>query len=78
MASSCYEVRGKTLGLVGYGHIGQQLGVLAEAVGMRVLFHDIAAKLPMGNNRSVPSLGEPVAIALRIAARPGDAWRRSA
>jgi D-3-phosphoglycerate dehydrogenase / 2-oxoglutarate reductase len=61
VASGCYEVRGKTLGLVGYGHIGQQLGVLAEALGMRVLFHDVVAKLPMGNNRSVPSLGDLLA-----------------
>ncbi len=57
VASGCFEVRGKTLGIVGYGHIGQQLGVLAEALGMRVVFHDISAKLPMGNNRAVPSLG---------------------
>jgi D-3-phosphoglycerate dehydrogenase len=58
VASGCFEVRGKTLGLVGYGHIGQQLGVLAEALGMRVVFHDVAAKLSMGNNRSVASLEE--------------------
>jgi D-3-phosphoglycerate dehydrogenase len=56
VSSRCYEVRGKTLGLVGYGHIGQQLGVLAEALGMRVVFYDIVAKLPMGNNRPLPSL----------------------
>jgi D-3-phosphoglycerate dehydrogenase len=56
VADGCYEVRGKTLGIVGYGHIGSQLGVLAEAFGMRVLFFDVATKLPMGNNRSVPSL----------------------
>lgn len=56
VSNGCHEVRGKTLGLVGYGHIGQQLGVLAEAVGMRVVFYDIVAKLPMGNNRPVPSL----------------------
>jgi len=56
VASNCFEVRGKVLGIVGYGHIGRQLGVIAEAVGMRVLYHDIAARLPMGNNRSVPSL----------------------
>ena len=55
-APSCYEVRGKTLGIVGYGHIGTQVGVLAEAVGMQVLFHDIAPKLPMGNNRPAESL----------------------
>jgi D-3-phosphoglycerate dehydrogenase / 2-oxoglutarate reductase len=57
VSSGCFEVRGKTLGIVGYGHIGQQLGVLAEAMGMRVVFHDVSAKLTMGNNRAVPSLG---------------------
>jgi D-3-phosphoglycerate dehydrogenase len=55
-AAASYEVRGKTLGIVGYGHIGTQVGVLAEAVGMQVLFHDIAPKLPMGNNRCAESL----------------------
>ena len=56
VATGCHEVRGKTLGIVGYGHIGSQVGVLAEAMGMRVVFFDIATKLPMGNNRSVASL----------------------
>lgn len=55
-ATSCYEIRGKTLGIVGYGHIGSQLGVLAEAMGMRVIFYDVQTKLPMGNNRSCPAL----------------------
>src|SRR5512139_1394086 len=55
-APSCCEVRGKTLGIVGYGHIGTQVGVLAEALGMQVLFHDVAPKLPMGNNRRAESL----------------------
>ncbi|MCS6900103.1 MAG: phosphoglycerate dehydrogenase [Myxococcales bacterium] len=55
-ATSCYEIRGKTLGIIGYGHIGSQLGVLAEAMGMRVIFYDIQTKLPMGNNRSCPDL----------------------
>ncbi len=55
-APSCYEVRGKTLGIVGYGHIGTQVGILAEAVGMQVLFHDITPKLPIGNNRPADSL----------------------
>jgi D-3-phosphoglycerate dehydrogenase len=55
-APSCYEVRGKTLGIVGYGHIGTQVGILAEAVGMQVIFHDIAPKLPIGNNRPAESL----------------------
>lgn len=53
-----YEVRGKTLGIVGYGRIGRQVGVLAEAMGLRVLFYDVEPQLPMGNNRSVGSLDE--------------------
>ncbi|MBS2022513.1 MAG: phosphoglycerate dehydrogenase [Deltaproteobacteria bacterium] len=56
VSDGCHEVRGKTLGIVGYGHIGSQVGVLAESMGLRVLFHDVMTKLPMGNNRSVPSL----------------------
>jgi D-3-phosphoglycerate dehydrogenase len=62
VAVNCWEIRGKTLGIVGYGHIGRQLGVLAEGMGMRVLFYDIMAKLPMGNNAAVPSLGELLAV----------------
>jgi D-3-phosphoglycerate dehydrogenase len=58
VAANCYEIRGKTIGIVGYGHIGRQLGVLAEMFGMRVIFYDHVAKLPMGNNVSVPSLHE--------------------
>ena len=42
-------MRGKTLGIVGYGHIGTQVGVLAESLGMQVLFHDIETKLALGN-----------------------------
>ncbi|MCI0571206.1 MAG: phosphoglycerate dehydrogenase [Myxococcaceae bacterium] len=56
VSAGAHEVRGKSLGIVGYGHIGSQVGVLAEAMGMRVLFFDILTKLPMGNNRSVPTL----------------------
>jgi len=55
-ADGCHEIRKKTLGIVGYGHIGQQLGVLAEALGMRVVFYDIAPRLSMGNSRPLPSL----------------------
>jgi D-3-phosphoglycerate dehydrogenase len=58
VAAGCNEVRGKTLGIVGYGHIGRQLGVLAESLGLNVLFYDHVPKLPMGNNRSVASLSE--------------------
>jgi D-3-phosphoglycerate dehydrogenase / 2-oxoglutarate reductase len=58
VAVGSHEVRGKTLGIVGYGHIGSQVGVLAEAMGMRVVFYDILAKLPMGNNRACGKLEE--------------------
>jgi D-3-phosphoglycerate dehydrogenase len=56
VANHCYEVRGKTLGIVGYGHIGGQVGVLAESLGMRVLAYDVAPKLSIGNTRPVGSL----------------------
>jgi D-3-phosphoglycerate dehydrogenase len=58
VAVGCWEVRGKTLGIVGYGHIGRQLGVLAEMIGMHVLFYDIMSKLPMGNNVAASTLNE--------------------
>ena len=61
-AAHSYEVRGKTLGIIGYGHIGTQIGVLAEQLGMRVVFRDIEAKLPLGNAREVASLDELLAI----------------
>ena len=48
-ASGSTEIRGKTLGIVGYGHIGSQLGIIAESMGMRVIFQDIENKLPLGN-----------------------------
>ncbi|WNC73247.1 phosphoglycerate dehydrogenase [Thalassotalea psychrophila] len=52
------EARGKTLGIIGYGHIGTQLGILAEHVGMRVKFYDIETKLPLGNASQVDSMTE--------------------
>ncbi len=55
-STASFEVRGKTLGIIGYGHIGTQVGVLAEALGMQVVYHDIASRLAMGNNRSAASL----------------------
>lgn len=60
-AEGSVEVRGKTLGLVGYGHIGTQLGILAEQLGMRVLYYDIQSKLPLGNARPVPKLAQLLA-----------------
>ncbi len=55
-AAGSREVRGKTLGIVGYGHIGSQVSVLAESLGMRVLFYDIIKKLPLGNSQATESL----------------------
>lgn len=55
-AEGAFEARGKTLGIVGYGNIGSQVGTLAEAAGMRVIFHDIEAKLPLGNAKVTSSL----------------------
>ena len=55
-ADGAFEARGKTLGIIGYGNIGSQVGTLAEAAGMRVIFHDVEAKLPLGNARASTSL----------------------
>ncbi len=55
-AQGSYEIRGKTLGIVGYGNIGAQLGVLAESLGMHVIYHDVITKLSMGNARPAQSL----------------------
>ncbi|GAB4091998.1 phosphoglycerate dehydrogenase [Flaviaesturariibacter terrae] len=55
-ASGAYELRGKTLGIIGYGNIGSQVSVLAEALGMKVLFYDIETKLPLGNASDARSL----------------------
>ncbi|CAM7290283.1 phosphoglycerate dehydrogenase [Morganella morganii] len=57
-AKGCYEARGKKLGIIGYGHIGTQLGILAESIGMDVYFYDIENKLPLGNATQVRHLSE--------------------
>jgi D-3-phosphoglycerate dehydrogenase len=57
-AEGSHEVRGKTLGIVGYGHIGTQVGLLAEGLGMQVVFHDIETKLSLGNARPAASLAD--------------------
>lgn len=55
-AAGAHEVRGRTLGIIGYGHIGSQISVLAEALGMRVIYFDIISKLALGNARQVRTL----------------------
>ncbi len=57
-ADGCCEVRNKTIGIIGYGHIGPQVGLLAEAFGMRVYFYDIVGKLPLGNAAPVSTMKE--------------------
>lgn len=57
-ATDSYEIRGKKLGIVGYGSIGTQLSVLAESLGMQVIFYDVVTKLPLGNAHQVGSLTE--------------------
>jgi D-3-phosphoglycerate dehydrogenase len=76
-AKGAHEVRGRTLGIVGYGNIGSQLSVVAESLGMRVYFYDIADKLALGNARSCPTLDELLEVAetvsLHVDGRPGNA-----
>jgi len=59
-AKGSYELRGKTLGIIGYGNIGSQVSVLAEGMGMKVRFYDIETKLPLGNAEDARSLKELV------------------
>ncbi|MCL2894197.1 phosphoglycerate dehydrogenase [Brenneria tiliae] len=58
LAVGSYEARGKKLGIIGYGHIGTQLGILAESLGMHVYFYDIESKLPLGNAQQVRHLSD--------------------
>ncbi len=71
-AAGAHEVRGKTLGIVGYGHIGMQVGVLAEAMGMRVIYYDIVTKLAMGNAAPVKTLADLLAQADAISLHVPD------
>ncbi|GAM67374.1 D-3-phosphoglycerate dehydrogenase [Vibrio ishigakensis] len=57
-ADHSYEARGKRLGIIGYGHIGTQLGIIAENLGMRVYFYDIENKLSLGNATQIPTMAE--------------------
>ncbi|KAK1979687.1 D-isomer specific 2-hydroxyacid dehydrogenase [Colletotrichum cereale] len=56
VSAKCWEIRGKTLGIVGYGHIGSQLSVLAEAMGMNVVYYDVVNLMALGTSRQVPTL----------------------
>jgi len=77
-AADSYEIRGKTLGIVGYGSIGTQLSVLAEALGMKVAFYDVVTKLPLGNARQIHSLTELMAtsdiVTLHVPETPATQW----
>lgn len=57
-AKGSYELRGKTLGIIGYGNIGSQLSVLAESLGMKVIFYDVQTKLPLGNAMAMDTMKE--------------------
>jgi len=77
-AENAYEIRGKTLGIVGYGSIGTQLSVLAEALGMHVAFYDVVNKLPLGNARQVQKLHDLLAqsdiVSLHVPELPSTQW----
>jgi D-3-phosphoglycerate dehydrogenase / 2-oxoglutarate reductase len=76
-AKGAHEVRGRTLGIVGYGNIGSQLSVVAESIGMRVYFYDVADKLALGNARRCDTFDELLEVAetvtLHVDGRPGNA-----
>lgn len=57
-AAGCNEIKNKTLGIIGYGNIGAQVGIIAESLGMNVVYHDVDNKLPFGSNRQTNSLDE--------------------
>ena len=75
-AAGSHEVRGRCLGIVGYGNIGSQLSVLAEALGMDVIFYDLAERLPLGRARRCATLHELLtradAVSVHVDARPGN------
>lgn len=75
-ADGAHEVRGRTLGIVGYGNIGSQLSVIAEALGMNVIFYDSAEKLALGNATKMPSLeallAEADVVTLHVDGRKGN------
>ncbi|MGN7838321.1 phosphoglycerate dehydrogenase [Stenotrophomonas sp. 22385] len=77
-AAGSHEVRGKTLGIIGYGHIGTQVGVMAEAMGMQVIFHDIETKLSLGNARAAIDLDDLLAradiVTVHVPETPATQW----
>ena len=77
-AANSHEIRGKTLGIVGYGSIGTQLSVLAEGLGMHVTFYDVVSKLPLGNARQIPQLHDLLAhsdiVSLHVPELPSTQW----
>jgi len=76
-AKGCHEVRGKIIGIIGYGHIGQQVGLLAEALGLQVIFYDQTKRLPLGNarprERMEDLLREADYVSLHVPGQPGNA-----
>ncbi len=74
-AKGSYELRGKTIGIIGYGHIGSQVSVLGESMGLKVIYFDIEPKLPLGNAQAVETLEELYAkadiVTLHVPATPG-------
>jgi D-3-phosphoglycerate dehydrogenase len=81
-ADNAFEIRGKTLGIIGYGSIGTQLSVLAEGLGMHVVFFDVVTKLPLGNARQVAKLHDLLAqadvVSLHVPETAATQWMISA
>ena len=77
-ADNAYEIRGKTLGIVGYGSIGTQLSVLAEGLGMHVAFYDVVSKIPLKNTRKETKLHDLLAqsdiVSLHVPELPSTQW----
>jgi len=77
-AANSFEIRGKKLGIIGYGSIGTQLSVLAEALGMQVYFYDVVTKLPLGNATQVGSLYDLLGmcdiVSLHVPELPSTQW----
>jgi len=77
-AANSFEIRGKKLGIVGYGSIGTQLSVLAEALGMQVSFYDVVTKLPLGNATQIGNLhdllGQSDIVTLHVPELPSTQW----